>query len=118
MKKLYSVTYTTVIYDTPEKISHTASRLHAATLAVDSDSIKEIRCAENLPKGWEISFYPVTSDEGSLGNLTIEALLDNMSTQLLKEENRFLKETLVKEYERGYEAGLDAAYHSAQYRKD
>jgi HEPN domain-containing protein len=29
-----------------------------------------------------------------------------------------LQDKLDKEYERGYEAGLDAAYVSAQYRKD
>jgi hypothetical protein len=136
MKKLYSAIYRTVIYEEPSKIKDTAKRLHSDTMECDLDYLGEITDEEYLPKNWQGHFYPVVSANGALGTIAIRKLLNDSICDRLTEENakltdtvetlkaevtklkKSLEDTQEKEYENGYQAGLDAAYHSAQYRKD
>lgn len=95
---LYKVNFTTII--------HCEDDLEAAKIArelavedtpftYEEESVKEVLCEDDLPYGWEVSFYPVTNDQGSFGARNIRDILrENAGTIALRKRIEQLEKEL------------------------
>ena len=133
MKNLYKASFNTVIYaeDSYEAVEIARDLAHEDTsFCFTEETMQEVLSEDDLPCGWEVGYHPVKCGSGYFEDKKIKEILEEKQTTLtlrqrikeleteLSKLKKSLEDTQEKEYENGYQAGLDASYHSAQYRKD
>lgn len=133
MNNLYKASFNTVIYaaDISEAVKFARDLIEEhRPFCLEEKTVEEVLTKDDLPCGWKVSYHPIKCGSGSFEDKKIKEILEeNNATLALRQKikeletemvklKKSLEDAQVKEYEKGYEAGLDAAYHSAQYRKD
>ena len=133
MKNLYKASFNTVIYaeDGYEAVEIARDLADETTpFCFTEGTMQEVLSEDDLPCGWEVQFTPVKCGSGYFADIKIKEILEeNKATLALRQRikeleaelsklKKSLEDTQEKEYENGYQAGLDASYHSAQSRKD
>jgi hypothetical protein len=75
---LYKVNFTSIIHCGDDLEAAKIARelaVEDSAFAYEEESVKEVLCEDDLPYGWEPSFYPVTNEEGSFGMHKIRDIL-------------------------------------------
>jgi hypothetical protein len=102
---LYKATFATVIHCEDESEAVKIARelaIEDSAFSYEEESVKEILCEDDLPSGWEITFYPVTNSEGSFGKCKIKHILQSNVESLalrkrIKELEAELKELKARQ---------------------
>jgi hypothetical protein len=99
MKKLYQVTYHTVIYAEEEMVEDIARACTDQGLFIQKGSIYEINNEFELPPEWSITNYPVIDEDGDLAEDDLGTLIDKIAYQAptIEKINKLKKEIEVLE---------------------
>lgn len=95
---LYKANFTTIIHCEDDLKAAEISRELAqedTAFTYEEETIKEILCEDDLPCGWEMSYYPIFNAEGSFSEFNIKAILQkNAETFALRKRIQELEKEL------------------------
>ncbi len=95
---LYKVNFTSIIHCEDDLEAAKIARelaVEDTAFTYEEESVKEVRCEDDLPYGWEMSFHPIMNAEGSYDNRKIRDILrENAGTIALRRRIEELEKEL------------------------
>ena len=95
---LYKVNFTTIIHCGDDLEAAKIARelaIEDSAFTYEEESVNEVRCEDDLPYGWEMSFHPVMNWEGSFDTHKIRDILrENAGTIALRKRIEELEKEL------------------------